>query len=70
MGGDDSVDESWFEPPVVWWNPIAWIIALFVEEEIHLHGPHEYHISEFGFAAVILFLGALFIAFLAVFGNP
>lgn len=23
MGGDDSDDERWFEPPAMWWNPIA-----------------------------------------------
>lgn len=69
MGGDDSDDERWFESPAMWWNPIAWLIALFVEEEIHLHGPNEYHISEPGFALVILLLGAIFITFLVVSGN-
>lgn len=69
MGGDDSDDERWFEPPAMWWNPIAWLIALFVEEEIHLHGANEHHISELGFAVVLLFLGAIFIAFLVVSSN-
>lgn len=69
MGGDDSDDERWFEYPAMWWNPIAWLIALFVEEEIRLHGANEYHISECGLALVILFLGAIFITFLVVSGN-
>ena len=62
MGGDDDFIESRFEPPHTWWNPIAWLIAIFVCEERHEHGPSTYSMSSVGFAILFLIFATMFVA--------